>query len=464
MRILIIGNDPREIGGVANYTRPLAAEFSKIGHNVSYFFSGSWHRKYNWLIRPYLRIDRKEFPFEFAELINAPIWATYHGDTLPEISNRLTELLFRRYVEARKPDVLHIHSRLALPISIIEIASKMGIPVFNTIHVYGLICPKRVMIDREGHPCSGPSDLTKCAACAEPVNVRKLKFLARIENTDRRLLDTLVLMKKKVARLAKKEMGGSSGCAQISEENKANIQEGLIKRLEHAVNLMNHHVAMNICVSSDVKTTMMRYGVKENHLLVQHIGSVLATRQKREMHELHNPLVLGNIGGVWHYKGTHVLLDAISKIKDRRFVLKVFGKFEAGYVDRIMRGKEDLAVEFFGAYRPEELPNILDQIDIMVLPSICKDTAPQTIFESYSAGIPIVASAIGGFPDFIKDGVNGRLFRSGDSQALADILVTILDHPEKLVAFSRNIPRLKTLEENVQELLLLYKSRSERGQ
>jgi glycosyltransferase involved in cell wall biosynthesis len=124
----------------------------------------------------------------------------------------------------------------------------------------------------------------------------------------------------------------------------------------------------------------------------------------------------------------------------------------------LMKGLGDLPVEFTGRYVPVQLPEILDQIDIMVLPSICNDTAPQTIFESYSRSVPIVASNIGGFPDFVKDRINGRLFRPGDADQLADILDDIVSNPGQLSNYSKQIPKLKTIQQNAEELLTLYGS------
>jgi len=83
MRILIVGNDPHEIGGVANYTRPLATSFVRSGHSVFYFSSGAWQKKYNWLFKPYLRMERDDFPFESAELINSPNWTINSGRPWP---------------------------------------------------------------------------------------------------------------------------------------------------------------------------------------------------------------------------------------------------------------------------------------------------------------------------------------------------------------------------------------------
>jgi hypothetical protein len=53
MKIILIGNDPNEIGGVANYTRPLATKFVELGPSVHYLYSGGFHSKYDLSIKPY---------------------------------------------------------------------------------------------------------------------------------------------------------------------------------------------------------------------------------------------------------------------------------------------------------------------------------------------------------------------------------------------------------------------------
>ena len=456
MKILMIGNDPRDVGGVANYTRPLAAEFARLGQTVFYFYSGAWNKKYNWLLRPYLRINTRDFPFECAELINSPNWTYNFNDPLLDLNAPRTESLFEKYIRARRPDVVHAHSRLGLPASLLEIASRNGIRVFNTVHVYGFLCQKRVMVERDGRLCLGPSDLDACAVCPEPLRPRKLKFFARIERTNKNVLPFLVRIKKEIFRRSKEGRAASSQGNSLPSPQRERLKEGLTRRLDYMIFLMNHHVSLNLCVSSDVKRTLLRYGVSEEKLRVQPIGSVIAETQKTDIHPLHDPLVVGNIGGVRYYKGTHVLVDALSKLSRDSYRLKIFGPFDQDYMKGMLKGKENLPIEFLGWYNPQDLPGILEQIDIMVLPSICKDTAPQTIFESYSARIPIVASDIGGFSDFVQDGINGHLFAPGNSDELALKLDELLRNPDRIKAFSDNIPRLKTIRENARELTALY--------
>ena len=457
VKILLVGNDPHEIGGVANYTRPLARKFVEQGNDVFYFFSGAWNRDYNWRLKPYLKINRVDFPFECAGLVNSPCWPTNFGNPDIDISESRTDKLFSAYLDHTKPDVIHMHSRVGLPASIMKCAAMRGIPIINTIHVYGFLCQKRVMIDHHGNSCEGPSNLMKCALCTGKINIRKGKFNARLANTSKTLLNFIVHAKRLLKGApANQPLGNAHTPACISADPA--LVEGIARRLHYMTHLMNLVIDRTICVSEDVKKTLMRFGVDEKRLLVQHIGSLIAETQRPRKNQLHDPIVIGNIGGVSHYKGIHVLIGAVERMKSLNFRVNIFGKYDDEFKTAMMKGREHLPIEFMGRYIPEQLSEILEQIDVMVLPSICNDTAPQTIFESYSRFVPIVASDIGGFPDFIKDGINGHLFKPGDAAHLANILDDIVTDPIRLSIFSKQIPKMKTIQQNADELLFLYKT------
>jgi glycosyltransferase involved in cell wall biosynthesis len=466
MRILIVGNDPKEIGGVANYTRPLATKYAEMGHEVFYLYSGAFASKYDLRLRPYIRLNKNVFPFECSEIVNSSCLPFNYGHPMRDISMPDMDEVISAYLDRVKPDVMHMHSRLGFPFSINKLASQRGITVFNTIHVYGYICQKRVMIDHLGEPCRGPVDLMKCSACTGSLDIATEFRRARIRN---------------LKEFVKARSGGIYGLLQRTkrttgiawtpgvtpEDSTAatrceipELAEQLRIRLDAGRDALNKYSDLVICVSNDVRQTLTGFGIDEAKLHVQHIGSTIAERQTRSERPLNEPVVIGNIGGVNYYKGTHVFLDAIARLERRDFKVKIFGKYNEQYVADLMKGREDLPVEFTGRYHPDELPEILKQIDVMVLPSICNDTAPQTIFESFSGGVPIIASNIGGFPDFITDNFNGNLFLAGNSEDLAEKIDFVLDNQESLLRYRTSIPKLKTISVNAVELIELYQSTS----
>lgn len=462
MKILIIANNPKNIGGVMNYTRPLAIQFTKMGHKVSYLFSGTWDQQYNMFMMAYLRYS-SELGFDSAEIINSNIMSYNYGR--PEVDSKCAQIenLFIKYLDKIKPDVVHIHSRVGFPASINKIAYKKGIIVCNTIHTYGYICQKRVMIDYDGNYCLGPLNTNKCAVCTGVADYRKERFCALLKNYNKKIKNFYpkifnCIQKIKCSVYKRRQPDASGGKIMLDSLGRDGQQlaERLSSRLKYCVDTLNNYSDCIVCVSNDVKNTLMRCGVSECKLFVQHIGSLIAEKQITNDQLLHSPIVVGNIGGVNHYKGIHVLVDAISKIKKNNFVVKIFGKYDKNYVSCLMEKYSDLPIEFTGRYRPEDLPEILKQIDVMVLPSICNDTAPQTIFESFSGGVPIIASDIGGFPDFVMHEKNGLLFEAGNSDDLAEKIDSVLSNPEQLVNYKKNILKLKTITENACELIALY--------
>ena len=125
-------------------------------------------------------------------------------------------------------------------------------------------------------------------------------------------------------------------------------------------------------------------------------------------------------------------------------------------LDKVQQNISDRLSGIVRAYTMKEIDSIVDRIDIMVLASTCNDTAPQTIFESFSGSVPIIGSRIGGFPDFIREGENGLLFTPADAIALAESLDGVLKEPERIRRMSERITQPKTLGRNIDELEALF--------
>ncbi len=84
-------------------------------------------------------------------------------------------------------------------------------------------------------------------------------------------------------------------------------------------------------------------------------------------------------------------------------------------------------------YLDEEkfLSLVYSAADLFVLPAL-QDNLPNTALEALACGVPIVAFDIGGIPDMVRDGVEGRLVPGGDVEALQAAICDLLAHPETL--------------------------------
>ncbi len=78
--------------------------------------------------------------------------------------------------------------------------------------------------------------------------------------------------------------------------------------------------------------------------------------------------------------------------------------------------------------RREDVPQILAAADVGLLPSD-HENLPLALLEYMAAGLPVVATAVGGVPDAVDDGVHALLVPPGEPQALAAALLATVEDP-----------------------------------
>jgi glycosyltransferase involved in cell wall biosynthesis len=133
---------------------------------------------------------------------------------------------------------------------------------------------------------------------------------------------------------------------------------------------------------------------------------------------------------VW-YKGIHVLLKAFKKLKRKNAELIIAGSGpELETVKRLSR--TDGRIIPLGFISEEEKRKLLIDASLVVVPSLWPEPFPMIIVESFGSGTPVVASKVGGVPEIVIDGVNGKLFEPGDSEKLSKILTELSEDEESL--------------------------------
>jgi glycosyltransferase involved in cell wall biosynthesis len=84
-------------------------------------------------------------------------------------------------------------------------------------------------------------------------------------------------------------------------------------------------------------------------------------------------------------------------------------------------------VEFVGAVPPAKVPVLLSRARAVVAPSTCYEGAGKSVLEAYAAGVPVIASRIGGLTEAVEDGVTGFLVPPGDRTALTEAALRMSD-------------------------------------
>lgn len=109
-----------------------------------------------------------------------------------------------------------------------------------------------------------------------------------------------------------------------------------------------------------------------------------------------------------------------------------------------------------GPYTQEDLPGIFSKTDVAIIPSR-SENYPFIVRECLHAGVPVIASNVGGIPEIIQDGVNGFLFKQGDFRDLANKLQFIIQNPQKIFALRKNIQPVRTVSEDANQLKGIYR-------
>jgi glycosyltransferase involved in cell wall biosynthesis len=81
-----------------------------------------------------------------------------------------------------------------------------------------------------------------------------------------------------------------------------------------------------------------------------------------------------------------------------------------------------------------DVPEVMAALDVLVLPSVRSEATSQVIPQALAVGTPVVATAVGGIPEIVKDGVTGRLVPPGEPATLAAAIVDVLGDAERAQA------------------------------
>jgi glycosyltransferase involved in cell wall biosynthesis len=75
--------------------------------------------------------------------------------------------------------------------------------------------------------------------------------------------------------------------------------------------------------------------------------------------------------------------------------------------------------------------DLLPAFDVCVVPSVVEEAFGLTALEAMTAGVPVVATSVGGIPELVEHGVTGLLVPPADEDALARSICAILDSPDR---------------------------------
>ena len=150
---------------------------------------------------------------------------------------------------------------------------------------------------------------------------------------------------------------------------------------------------------------------------------------------------VGHVGSITERKGWRIgavaVLQLAAEGRHVRYVIAGNGP-EAGQAEALSR-KHPNVIEYLG-HVPKPRTNLLPKLHALSVMS-AHEGLPMTIIEALSVGLPVLATSVGGIPEMIQDGVNGRLLPR-NVEALAESILRLYNNTaeqERLGIESRRV-------------------------
>jgi glycosyltransferase involved in cell wall biosynthesis len=142
--------------------------------------------------------------------------------------------------------------------------------------------------------------------------------------------------------------------------------------------------------------------------------------------------LFGTIGRLAPTKGQSYLIRAFSIVKQQipsaQLVFVGSGRLKDRLENEARKASCHDSIRFLG--RREDIPELLRGIDCFVLPSVAEGL-PSVILEAMSAGVPCIATKVGGIPEVITDKETGFLVPPGDVNTLAERMIAVAKEPQQ---------------------------------
>lgn len=438
MRILFLCHffPPLHTSGAENYTYNLARALVQRGHQVYVLCAGTWDRGerywngYTNETVEGIRVRRLHLCWHKAPdpnryLYDNPITAEFLRTWLPEI----------------RPDIVHVTSCYTLSASVIPVCKEAGLPVVVTLVDFWFLCPSLHLLRSDGALCDGQTTPWDCLRC--------MLFRAKAYRWPAKLLPDSAIQPVLTA-LSKSALNRSPGLRGMGLNMRARkrIAAQALRQADVVVAPSQFLGELHTAVVDGIPLRVQLYG---------HDLSWLADYRRRQPDDQLRFCYLGQIA---HDKGVHVLIEAFLKLDPGPSVwLDIWGGLADGdpYTAHIQQlAARSGQIQLRGRFPRSQLGEVLSQADVVVAPSVWYENNPLVIQEAFAAQVPVIASNLGGMAEFVQHEVNGLLFEAGDIDDLTLQMRRITEEPALLDRLRSGIPPVKTIEQEMDELMVVY--------
>jgi len=419
-----LGLPPYRSGGLTKYATDLIVAQQAAGYNVSLLYPGDFTF---WKSAKMYIDGAVDFNgVQTFEIKNPSLVPLLHGVRNPsDVYNypSLEESIMLNFYEKLKPDIFHVHTLMGMPSSLLEYFKKNGVKIIFTTHDYFGLCAKANFINQDNVLCKG-AEPQLCALCnnnAEStlfLKLRNSKYILRYKNA----LNPKIKQKKR---------------QKVLQTNHTHFEEERInkyeKLLNYYINIFNRFDTIHF--NSRVTEQVYRQYLQIDHSMVipiSHSG-ISDNRQLKTFDK--NKIRLTFIGSTDIYKGFSELKEAlINLLREgvRNWELNVFG-------GAVATDPDSNKINYKGRYKDEELISIFSATDMLIVPSVWKETFSFITLEALSFAVPVLVTESVGAKDIVKKYMPDFVIPTGKEALFTKLKKVLAADDDSLLKFNQSI-------------------------
>jgi len=306
------------------------------------------------------------------------------------------DVIFKEYVQKVNPDIVHFGHLSHLSTNLIKITKELNIPIVYTIHDFWLFCVKGQMINKQGSICPNPS-IKNCTKCS-PYVVDKIEV-----------------------------------------EKSQNHMKNIISMID--VFVSPSHTLRNFFISQGIEKSKIKY--------LKYGFNTEKIKYNKKIFKPNSKINFGFMGRVIPTKGIKVLVDVFNELPKENLFLY-------GNIGAQKRFLETDNIVFKGGYDNNTINDVLNEIDVLIVPSIWYENAPLVIQEAFLSGIPVITSDLGGMSELVQNNENGFTFKVGSKTHLKEVITKITNNPMILNELKNSRNSVVDIKDDAKEIIKIY--------
>lgn len=349
----------------------------------------------------------------------------------PRIGQALKQILNRQAF-----DLVHVISGYLLGSQVVHLTQTLDLPIVITLTEFWFLCIRLNLLQATGDLCSGPDSDEKCARCLFE-SKRRYRLPAQYAS---QLADTFWT--------GARHLPFTTHMTNVIAKRRKTLQAAL------------DSVDLVICPSQFLIDKFSEYGFNTADFSFMRQGlNIPPTLPPKSAHT--ETLRLVYVGQIQPHKGVDLLVDSAIRLLKQGYPvdLDLWGSESQSpkYTSTLKaRSAPYPSIRWNGRYTGPKVWEVLAAADVLVIPSRWYENSPNVILEAFASGLPVVGTDLGGMAELIDHEQSGLLFELNNVDSLAQQLQRLLDEPNLLPQLREGIPPVKTLDDEMQEVMQHY--------